>query len=979
MKRSLFAILLLFTLIFSISCFANSNNGFEGGDGTLENPYQIATAKQLDAIRNNLTAHYIQICDINLSEYENWIPIGGYNDESYGGSFNGQNFKISNLTINRLSENCITNNSALCGLFGSYSGTIANVELANVSISINQTFPGEYYGYIYVGSIGASCYYLDNCKAEGEITINTNVSVYIGGIAGSGNPTYCTNKTNINVFSSNAVYVGGVVYSTLALKTRFSNNYNYGDINIKSSFGVKCGGIIVEGSTENSVNYGNISHTNLNPSDDIPKDVFKDRRRYSYKAVGGIVGDNTPYVSAINCVNFGSIKVQNSSTDTYVVYAGGIVGRSYAESCYNLGKSITVDESFGEGNAYVGRISGLQHWSDYSPNYSDKETIVKSFDKNKYEYNGISKTYSEIICLIKDNSSIIIDENYLSENSNTAFQINFPESMTIDYNSERVKLGLEYIGVNDPEATFEIEDKNVAVLGGILQVPDVFTGEYNDISQQIVPKAPGKTVITVHLSDGTTRKCNLTITGTKIMLNDTELTFDQPPVNQDGNLLVPIRAIAEGMGKTVLWNNKEKVAFIDNTDNALIIPMGEKKIYIGNEKPFLQWNNKETLVPSQVINGRTLVPIRQFAESLGAVVEWDNKYRTAKIIYRNTDSEAMSSELFDAINLNYYIGRGGENPFDWYTYNIVNAFYDSRNKTVDQVAMGITNPWDTVSDLCSMMYGDTNAAINIRKTLHVVFENLPEDTSDDLDLSHVKDIKQYIDTGKDLYVEGQGLAKDFLKNHKILSKFNDRLLAIAKSDGLKYSSYIFDFAVFSAEEIAYWLSDYSTNMAYLDVFENALENQGMLDYNMKTAIEVLRVEYTDKYIKTLYDVNMEFIDQGISIASGGAYGFGKGIWKTVFAITGVNQKSDALKNFYSIYCFNGALDRELTRLMVSEKNSEDMLFTNSLISLQKATKFTVIDSIADMAYPWIEKREKETAENMKDSLKSWDYHYWVKE
>ena len=37
-------------------------------------------------------------------------------------------------------------------------------------------------------------------------------------------------------------------------------------------------------------------------------------------------------------------------------------------------------------------------------------------------------------------------------------------------------------------------------------------------------------------------------------------------------------------------------------------------------------------VPAQVINGRTMIPVRAIAESFGATVEWDN---TCKAVYIN--------------------------------------------------------------------------------------------------------------------------------------------------------------------------------------------------------------------------------------------------------------------------------------------------------------------------------------------------------
>ena len=51
---------------------------FAGGSGTSNDPWQIATAEQLDRVRDDLTAHYILTADIDLSDHENWSPIGAF-------------------------------------------------------------------------------------------------------------------------------------------------------------------------------------------------------------------------------------------------------------------------------------------------------------------------------------------------------------------------------------------------------------------------------------------------------------------------------------------------------------------------------------------------------------------------------------------------------------------------------------------------------------------------------------------------------------------------------------------------------------------------------------------------------------------------------------------------------------------------------------------------------------------------------------
>lgn len=57
--------------IYDMTIVSLTANIFAGGDGSAENPYQVASAAQLDAVRNDLDAHYIQVADIDLSGFSN--------------------------------------------------------------------------------------------------------------------------------------------------------------------------------------------------------------------------------------------------------------------------------------------------------------------------------------------------------------------------------------------------------------------------------------------------------------------------------------------------------------------------------------------------------------------------------------------------------------------------------------------------------------------------------------------------------------------------------------------------------------------------------------------------------------------------------------------------------------------------------------------------------------------------------------------
>ena len=121
---------------------------FAGGSGTAEDPWQIATAEQLDRVRDDLKAHYVLTDDIDLSGYESWIPIGAFQslsdapedaevphpDFAFTGTFDGAGHTISNLTVS-----CEAPMGA--GLFGCASGTesgaasIGHFTLKDVNVS----------------------------------------------------------------------------------------------------------------------------------------------------------------------------------------------------------------------------------------------------------------------------------------------------------------------------------------------------------------------------------------------------------------------------------------------------------------------------------------------------------------------------------------------------------------------------------------------------------------------------------------------------------------------------------------------------------------------------------------------------------------------------------------------------------------------------------------------------------------------------
>ena len=199
----------------------NTNAPMAGGSGTKDDPYQIATAEQLDAIHDWPTAtYYVLVNDIDLSGIE-WVPYSGYIN------FDGQGHTVSNLTIIRTDVSGEVN----IGMFGAlysyydnyYAGTfqsrVSNLNLKDVNIDITGTDESETSETVLnVGAIvglnnaSSNDIYIQNCSVSGRINVQGGFRTWIGGISGRGQQncrTYvqnCTNKADITYTRGEGTY-----------------------------------------------------------------------------------------------------------------------------------------------------------------------------------------------------------------------------------------------------------------------------------------------------------------------------------------------------------------------------------------------------------------------------------------------------------------------------------------------------------------------------------------------------------------------------------------------------------------------------------------------------------------------------------------------------------------------------------------------------------------------------------------------------
>ncbi|MCA9460351.1 MAG: hypothetical protein KC550_07430 [Nanoarchaeota archaeon] len=374
--RSIF--LIISTLFFSIILVYS----FAGGDGSLGNPYQIENCTQLQNMSSNLAANYTLNNDIdcNVPPYNTgsgFNPIGnctgfctsGGNDFPFTGNFNGANYEIQNLYINRSTIDGV-------GLFAyTTNGIISEVRLTNVNIKGNLQVGGL---------VGSNNNTIFNSSITGTINGSNNM---IGGLTGS---NYLGGKINYSSSSANVygfIMVGGLI----GYKGNGEINNSYATGNIYGTDRV--GGLIgwnYYGNTENSYATGNIYGSDYvgglvgyNKFNTINRSYATGNVNGNDR-VGGMVGytywsniDNSYATGSVNGINYvGGIlgSVSGTLKNSYATgsvngsdYVGGLSGHNGG----NIGNSYSV--GFVTGSTNTGGLLGADV-SVVTSSYWDNET-----------------------------------------------------------------------------------------------------------------------------------------------------------------------------------------------------------------------------------------------------------------------------------------------------------------------------------------------------------------------------------------------------------------------------------------------------------------------------------------------------------------------------------------------------------------------------------------------------------------------------
>ena len=114
--------------------------------------------------------------------------------------------------------------------------------------------------------------------------------------------------------------------------------------------------------------------------------------------------------------------------------------------------------------------------------------------------------------------------------------------------------------------------------------------------------------------------------GIAVYANGNEVSTDVPPVMDNGRVLVPARAISKSLGASVNWDANTNTVTVDGNGNKI-------SMQINNGTMKKNGQDVQMDVPPQIIDNRTMVPIRAVAEALNAQVKWVPGLRRVAITY----------------------------------------------------------------------------------------------------------------------------------------------------------------------------------------------------------------------------------------------------------------------------------------------------------------------------------------------------------
>lgn len=201
----------------------------------------------------------------------------------------------------------------------------------------------------------------------------------------------------------------------------------------------------------------------------------------------------------------------------------------------------------------------------------------------------------------------------------------------------------------------------------------------------------------------------------QVKVDGVNIPFDVPPQIVNNRTMVPMRAIFEKLQAEVQWDDASKTIVAKKGTTSVRIKIGDNILYVNNKPITLD-------SPAQVIQGRTMVPVRAISESFCLEVDWDWDNKVVSI-EELSPSEVMHKAYNYMVgdiwnegfcNIEHYLYDGTDyvgEPLDidktlknLQTNYEKKASYDAYFENLDEFYGEVKNSWSNLSKETDRLY-----------------------------------------------------------------------------------------------------------------------------------------------------------------------------------------------------------------------------------------------------------------------------------
>lgn len=409
----------------------------------------------------------------------------------------------------------------------------------------------------------------------------------------------------------------------------------------------------------------------------------------------------------------------------------------------------------------------------------------------------------------------------------------------------------------------------------------------------------------------------------KIIINGKEIPFDQAPIFvEDNTLVVPVRAIAEGLGKNIKWNQASQTVIVQDGINTSVFEIGNKQAY----------SNKiyDMDIETKVINDRTLIPLKSISEIFGADASYDKSERAVIITCDNFSDNKILEDIrrFGLTQFSYFADTFVDEHLsdDWFSPYVWSNALSNLKDYGKKIILGQMGNYE--KDL-------------YKESMKNVLSNITSMPEDILTESWGKDIFKKIKKDSDItYDDLKKLWEEEWTDQTFeLSNWGEANIGkYIKTFGnsLDKMNTAIDIGDLSLKSLSYLLANYTQQQLYIDAINKSIDDS---DADIKTAVEELQVEYSNGVAKAISEAGNgleDLIAEKMVSLAGGSISAGLNTAflaiDTVMNWTGSANYSENVESAMITMCIASNL-----RLHMLDLLRENYDFSNDAVS-KKATK-----------------------------------------